>query len=84
MKIAGKVIQNRNIRVNNKRGFSAHYKGYLIDVCIYAEFERANPEFTVIVIAPNGSYACNTRVRRCQIRDAIIYALEQSGLTINQ
>ena len=76
MKIGGRIIQEKNISVNTENAFSATYKQHFINVMLYKTFEGENPEWDIDVRHYNGEIAASTIVKRCIIRDAIIYALD--------
>jgi hypothetical protein len=76
MKIGGRIIQEKNINVNTENAFSATYKQHFINVMLHKTFKGENPEWDIDVRHYNGGIAASTIVKRCTIRDAIIYALD--------
>lgn len=78
MKIEGRIIQDKYISVNTEGEFSAVYKAHVINVKLHKKGHTN--EYDINVRHFNGSIAANTYVNRCNIRDAIIYALEGSLL----
>lgn len=85
MKVAGRVIQNRNITLNTPEDFEATYKGHIISITtdhgfVDPEYDRLK-RFNIDVYELNtGSYAVETWKDFHTIRDAIIYSLEGAQL----
>ncbi len=80
MKIGGRIIQNRNIKISTGIEFSATYKQHYIEVSLYKQDKGSNPEWDCVVSSFDGGAACNTIVMRCTIHDAIVYALNSALL----
>lgn len=81
MKVAGKVIQDRNIFENTEDKFDAIYKNQRIIVEMIQLPKRGNPTFEFYIFGnKNGENKTNGSVQRCNIKDALIYALKQAGL----
>ena len=84
MKIAGAIIQNKNITVNNEKEFEARYKGKRI--YITANHGRGMPKekhlnrYDIDVIDSSGMYDVQTYEDLHSMRDAIIYALKGASL----
>lgn len=84
MKIAGVIIQNRNITVNTEKEFEAKYKGKRI--YITANHGHGKPKeshlnrYNIDVIDDSGMYDVQTYEDLHSIRDAIIYALKGACL----
>lgn len=85
MKVAGKIIQNRNIRENTPDDFEATYKGHVISISTdhgfgepeYGHLKRFNID---VYVLNTGSYAVETWKDFHTIKDAIRYALEGACL----
>lgn len=80
MKIGGRIILAKNIRVYTSIEFSATYKRHYINVKLYRELPGQNPEWDCDVRHYDGGIAVNTIIQRCSIHDAIVYALDGSLL----
>jgi len=80
MKIGGRIIQNKNISVSIDKKFSATYKKHYIEIEMHENSKKGNPIFSVDVWHFDGSWAVEAFVERCNIHDAIIYALNASLL----
>lgn len=80
MNIGGRIFRKKNITVNTEREFSATYKKHFINVNIHKEFEHENPEWNIDIRHFDGGMACDTIVKRCCIRDAVIYGLDGAML----
>lgn len=77
MKICGKIIQERNIKVNTTDEFSAVYKKHYITIFRLEKIDRYdNQTFNVDVTDLAGCYAVNAVFEGRSMRDAIIYALK--------
>lgn len=75
MMIGGRVFRTKNISVDTETKFSTKYKKHYIEVAFHKQEGNNNPEWSVDVWHFDGTYAVETIVQRCIIRDAIIYAL---------
>lgn len=80
MKIAGRLIQNKNISENTADKFSATYKKHYIEIEVHEKKKGENPVFSVDVWHFNGGYAVESFVQRCSMHDAITYALNGAML----
>lgn len=84
MKIAARVIQDRNIRKNTESDFVANYKGCEINVSNDHGHGRAKYEwltrYDITVTGKDGGYLVNTYEDLHTMRDAIICALNGAGL----
>ena len=85
MKVAGRVIQNRNIILNTPEDFEAKYKGHMILITtdhVFGEPDFGHlKRFSIDVYELNtGTYAVQTWLDKHTLRDAIIYALEGAQL----
>ena len=84
MKIAGVIIQNRNITVNTEKEFEARYKGKRI--YITTNHGHGKPKenhlnrYDIDVIDDSGMYDVQTYEDLHTMRDAIIYALKRACL----
>jgi len=84
MKIAGAIIQERNIIVNTENEFEARYKGKRI--YITANHGHGRPKekhltrYDIDVIDDCGMYDVQTYEDLHSMRDAIIYALKGASL----
>ena len=76
MKIAGRIIQNKNISHNSEKKFCATYKQHHIEISLHKMDKGCNPEWNCDIWHFNGGTAVSTIVQRCTIRDAIIYSLD--------
>jgi hypothetical protein len=79
MKIAGRIFRTNKIKVNTDKHFEADYKKANIRVYNVDAVKGENPKFFISVTGLNIT-SVNVVIQRCKIRDAIIYALEESGL----
>jgi hypothetical protein len=85
MKIAGCIIQNRNIKTHTKDEFYAFYKGKSINITTNHGFGKPHYDhltrFMIDVIdEKTGLRDVNTYEDLHTVRDAIIYALKGSCL----
>lgn len=83
MKIAGRIIQDRNIFENDSETFFAKYKGHEIHSSIFRRNDKANDEFSYSIIKLNhrdNKNVCSGILQRCDIRDVIIHALNEGDL----
>lgn len=80
MKIAGAVIQNKNIKVNTESEFEAIYKGRRIYICTDHGFGKAKYDhltrYDITVRDGSGMYDVESYEDLHTMRDAIIYALK--------
>lgn len=77
MKVAGRIIQNKNISVNTEEHFSATYKQHYIEIQLNkSKGNGGKPYYDCDVWHFNGGFAVATIIQRCTIRDALIYALD--------
>lgn len=81
MKIAGRVIQNRNIKLNSASNFKADYKKHSITVDL-VKLGHTNTYYIYVrklntISIPD---KVDENVNRCTIREAIIFALNRAGL----
>ena len=84
MKIAGVIIQNRNITVNTEKEFEARYKGKRIYITANhghcKQKENHLNRYDIDVIDDSGMYDVQTYEDLHTMRDAIIYALKGACL----
>lgn len=84
MKIAGIIIQNRNIITNSPTDFEAKYKKRTIYITTNHNhgkpIEKHLKRFDIDVICDKGSYEVQSYQDLHTIRDAIIYALKGACL----
>ena len=84
MKVAGIIIQNRNITVNTEKEFEATYKGKRIYITANHGHRRPKEEhlkrYDIDVIDNSGIYDVQTYEDLHTMRDAIIYALKGACL----
>jgi len=81
MKIGGRIIRDSKIGVNNDNSFKATYKSHLITVDLVNRGHTNT--YDVYVRKLTGlTLPCKLSepTKRCTIHDAIIYALDKSGL----
>jgi len=78
MKIAGRILQNRCIITNTESDFSAVYKKNYIRVNLIKKGHTN--EYDIDVRTFNGIPKCTTVCIRCNIRDAVIFALQGANL----
>lgn len=75
MKIGGRTFRSDKINSNTENLFDAYYKKHHVYV-EYIKDRGGMKDYNVEVRDETGILACDTIVTRCQIRDAIIYALD--------
>jgi hypothetical protein len=83
MKIAGRIIQDRNIFENDSKTFFAKYKGHEIHSSIFIRNDKANDEFSYMIVKiqnGNNKNVCSGILQACNIRDVIIHALNEADL----
>ncbi|KIO75598.1 hypothetical protein TH53_19870 [Pedobacter lusitanus] len=84
MKIAGRIIQTRNITHNDEHTFSGYYKNHSIYVTDDHGHGKSKDiqltRYHIEVTDPRGCYACNSWEDLEDINAAIIYALDGAVL----
>lgn len=87
MKIAGIIIQDRNVFQNDSEKFFAKYKGHEIHSSLFRIHDKGNNEYSYTIVKivkrKNGgdnNLVCYGISKRCDIRDVVILALKESGL----
>lgn len=75
-----RIIQDKNISINTSDKFSATYKKHYVEISLHKKEKGSNPEWNCDVWHFNGGFAVQTIVQRCNIRDAIVYALDGACL----
>ena len=83
MKIAGKIIQNRNIKDYNSDTFYATYKNKSIYITNdhgfgFAKYKHLNRYMIQVIDIKSGMYDIDTYQDIHDIRDGIIYALNNT------
>ena len=80
MKVGGRIIQNKNISINNEERFSAVYKKHTIEISLHKKEKNSNPEWYCDIRSLSGGLAVQTTIKRCAIHDAIVYSLDEAVL----
>lgn len=78
MKVGGRILQNKNIKVHSEYCFDATYKSHYIYIRRISTGHTN--EYYVEVFDSTGSKAVMAVTKRCCIHDAIVYALDGAEL----
>jgi len=83
MKIAGRVFRNDNIISDTGDLFEAIYRKHRITIRKVKGDEYGMKDYYIDVRTVKGVYVYHTTVTRCQIRDALSYALNETFILRN-
>jgi len=87
MNIAGRIIQNKRIYLNDSDVFFAKYKGHEIHASLFERNTRSNNKYSYAIIkiietgkGGNNKNVCSGILQRCQIHDVLVHAINEANL----